>query len=50
MCDYPFDFVFIFSIDKVRWWSGEVRTVGLCFMIGHQEGCMKYIMDVPVGR
>ncbi len=34
VCDDLFDFIFIFSIDKVRWWSGEVWAMCLCFMIG----------------
>ena len=27
-------FVFFFSVDKVRWWSGEVRAVCGSFAIG----------------
>ncbi len=34
VCDYSFDFVFLFSINKVRRWSGEVWAVRSCFMIG----------------
>ncbi len=33
VCDDSFDFVFLFSIDKVRRWSGEVWAVRSCFMI-----------------
>ncbi len=33
VCDDSFDFVFFFSINKVRGWSGEVWTVRSCFMI-----------------
>ncbi len=33
VCNYSFDFVFLFSIDKVRRGSGEVWTVRSCFMI-----------------
>jgi hypothetical protein len=29
-----FHFVFFFSVDKIRWWSGEVRAVRSCFLIG----------------
>jgi len=31
VCDYLFDFIFIFSVDKVRWWSGEVWT--MCYKL-----------------
>ena len=31
---YLLHFVFLLSIDKVRWWPGEVRSVGGCFVIG----------------
>ncbi len=48
VCDYSFDFVFIFSVNKVRWWLAEVGAMGLCFMIGRQQGCMEHIMDLPV--
>jgi len=34
VCDDLFYFVFIFSVDEVRWWSGEVWAMCLCFMIG----------------
>ena len=33
VCDNSFHFVFLFSINEVRWWSGEVRSVGLCFVV-----------------
>jgi len=33
VCDDPFDFVFFFSIDKVRGWSGKVWAVRSCFVI-----------------
>ncbi len=33
VCDYSFNFILIFSVNKVRWWLGEVRAVSLCFMI-----------------
>jgi len=32
--DDTFHFVFFFSVDKVRWWSGEVRAVHSRFLIG----------------
>ena len=31
--DDTFYFIFFFPIDKVRWWSGEVRAVCSCFVI-----------------
>ena len=33
VCDDSFYFVFFFSIDKVRRWSGEVWAVRSCFMV-----------------
>ena len=34
VASYLLHFVFFFPIDEVRWWSGEVRSVGGCLMIG----------------
>jgi hypothetical protein len=34
VADDTFYHVFGFSFDKVRWWSGKVRTVRNSFMIG----------------
>ncbi len=33
VCDDSLNFVFLFSVDKVRRWSGEVWAVRSCFMI-----------------
>ena len=33
VCDNSFDFIFFFSIDEVRRWSGEVWTVRSRFMV-----------------
>ncbi len=33
VCDDSFDFVFFFSVDEVRGWSGEVWAVRSRFMI-----------------
>ena len=33
MIDDLFYFILFFSVDKVRWWSGEVRAVCSCFMV-----------------
>ncbi len=33
VCDYSFNFVFFFSINEVRRWSGEVWAVRSCFVI-----------------
>ena len=33
VCDDSFDFVFLFSVNEVRRWSGEVWTVRSRFMI-----------------
>ena len=48
VCDDSFDFVFVFSVDKVRGWLGEVWAVCRCFMIGSQQGCVKHIVDFPI--
>jgi len=34
MVDNTFHFIFLFSIDKVRWWQGEVGAMHSCFLIG----------------
>ena len=34
VASYLLHFVFFLSVDKVRWWSGEVRSVSGCFVIG----------------
>ncbi len=34
VCGNSFDFIFIFSINEVRGWSGEVWAMCRCFMIG----------------
>ena len=33
VCDDSFNFVFLFSVNKVRRWLGKVWTVRSCFMI-----------------
>ena len=33
VCDDLLDFVFLFSVNEVRRWPGEVWTVRSCFMI-----------------
>ncbi len=48
VCDDSFDFVFFFSVDEVRRWSGKVWTVRSCFMIRGQEGRVKHVVDPPV--
>ncbi len=34
VCDDSFNFVLVFSVDEVRWWSGEVWAMFLHFMVG----------------
>ena len=48
VCDDPFYFVFLFSVDEVRRWSGEVWAVRSCFVVRRQEGRVKYVVDPPV--
>ncbi len=33
VCDDSFNFILVFSVNKVRWWPGEVRAMGSCFMV-----------------
>jgi hypothetical protein len=40
-------FVLRFSIDKVRWGSRKVRTVGVCLDVRGQEVVMEDGMNVP---
>jgi len=48
VCDDSFHFVFLFSVDEVRRWSGEVWAVRSCFVVRRQEGRVKYVVDPPV--
>ena len=48
VCDNSFHFVFFLAVNEVRWWSGEVWSVGLRFMIERQQGRVKYIMNSPI--
>src|SRR6266436_3115665 len=48
VCDDSFHFVFFFSVNKVRRWSGEVWAMRSCFMVRRQKGCVEYVMDSPV--
>jgi len=42
-----FDFKFLIPIDHLGWWLGIVGSIFLCFMIAHQQGGMKNVMDGP---
>ena len=42
------NFVFFFPIDKVRWWSCEIWSVELGFMIRGQQVCMENVMYLPL--
>ena len=48
VCDNSFYFVFLFSVNEVRRWSGEVWPVRSCFMVWRQKGCVEYVVDSPV--
>ncbi len=37
VCDDSFDFIFLFSVDKVRRWSGKVWAMRSRFVIRSQE-------------
>src|SRR6266404_2865732 len=50
VCDNSFDFVFFFSVNEIRRWSGEVWTVRSRFVIRRQEGRVKYVVDSPTRR
>jgi hypothetical protein len=42
-----FNFVFFFSLDKFRWWRGEVLAMDLIFSIRGEERSMEYIVNFP---
>src|SRR6266436_8992909 len=48
VCDNPFDFVFLFSVNEVRRWPGEVWTVRSRFVIRSQKGRVEYVVDSPI--
>ncbi len=39
------DLILFIIIDEVRWWSGVVFAVLICFSIQGQQGCMEHRMD-----
>jgi hypothetical protein len=43
-------FILLFSVDKVRWWSGEVFSVCCGFAIREEKGCMEDVVYVPGTR
>ena len=45
-----FNFVFFFSVYKVRWWSEEVGAMLHGFLIGGEERCMENRVDLPSER
>src|SRR5712691_11807296 len=44
------DFLFLYSVDEVRRWPGEVDAVSRGFVIRGQEGGVEYVMDSPCDR
>jgi len=47
VCDDSFYFVFVFPVNEVRGWSGEVWAMCSGFVIGSQQGHVKYVMNSP---
>ena len=45
--DDAFYFIFLFSINQVRWWSGEVRSVCCGFLVWRKEGGVEHIVYAP---
>ena len=45
-----FNFIFFFSIDKVRGWRGEVLSMDFIFAIRRQERSVEDRMDLPSFR
>ncbi len=48
VCDNSFDFVFLFSINEVRRWSGEVWTVRSRFVIRSQKRRVEHVVNPPI--
>src|SRR6266436_4995602 len=48
VCDDSFDFVFLFPVNEVRRWPGEVWTVRSRFMVRSQKGRVEYVVDSPI--
>ena len=47
MSNDHFDFVFLFSINQIRWWLDEVGAMFCGFFICHEEGSMEDWVDLP---
>jgi hypothetical protein len=48
MVSYRFHLVFVFSYRDVGRWSGEVRTVVICFDIWGKKRSVEYRVNVPL--
>ena len=48
LIQYLLHFVLFFFSDKVRWWSGIIRTVELRLSIRGKEVNVKHIMYLPL--
>ena len=44
-----FNFIFFFTVYKVRWWSEEVRAVFRHFLIGGKKRGVEDWVDLPLG-
>ena len=47
---YLLHLVLCFSRDKVRWWSGVVGSMGVCFNVWGKQTGVEYGVDVPLIR
>ena len=44
-----FDFIFLFSVYEIRWWSDEIRSVLRRFLIVGKKGGVEDRVDLPLG-
>ena len=44
----PFDFIFFFSVDQIRWWALIVGPMCYCFAIRCEKIDVEYWMDAPL--
>ena len=47
MSNDHFDFVFLFSINQIRWWLKEVGAMFHSFLIGCKKRSMEDQVDLP---
>ena len=45
--DNTLHFILLFTINQVRWWSGEIWSVCCCFLIWRKERGVEHIVYAP---